>query len=104
MPNAHGTTAWLHGPTWKYYDVAEYGHLFHLSPRGLSTLFVRAGLEVTLARTVGSTDLRDVPEIRGHRAPGRVATWMLDRLSGALARIGPRAGFGNTLVVVGRLR
>lgn len=103
MPNAHGTTAWLHGGRWKYYDLAEYGHLFHLSRRGLSTLFERAGLEVAYARTVGSTDLRDVPELRGHGAPGTLATWILDRLSGVLARAAPRLGFGNTLVVVGRL-
>ncbi len=103
MPNAHGTTAWLHGGRWKYYDLAEYGHLFHLSRRGLATLFTRAGLEVAYARTVGSTDLRDVPELRGHRAPGALATWILDRMSGVLARVAPRLGFGNTLVVVGRL-
>ncbi len=103
MPNVHGTTAWLHGPRWKYYDVAEYGHLFHLSLRGLGTLFERAGLQVVHARTVGSTDLRDVSEVRGRRAPGRLARWVLDRMSGALARVAPRFGFGNTLIVVGRL-
>jgi len=101
MPNAHGTTAWLHGPRWKYYDIAEFGHLFHLSRRGLATLFVRAGLVVAVSRTVGSTDLREVPEIRGHRPPGRVERWLLDRLSGLLAHVGPRAGFGNTLIVAG---
>ncbi len=103
MPNAHGTTAWLHGGHWKYYDVAEYGHLFHLSLRGLSTLFRRAGLEVALARTIGSTDLRYVPEVRGHGAPAAPTRWVLDRLSGLLALVAPRIGYGNTLVVAGRL-
>lgn len=103
MPNVQGTTAWLHGAHWKYYDVAEFGHLFHLSPRGLATLFRRAGLEVATSMTVGSTDLRYVPEIRGHGAPGPLVRWVLDRLSGLLALVGPRAGYGDTLVVVGRL-
>jgi hypothetical protein len=102
MPNAHGTTAWLHGGRWKYYDLAEYGHLFHLSLAGLSAFFRRAGFQVVLARTTGSTDLRFVPEVRGGSPPGRATAAALDRLSGLVARLAPRLGYGDTQLVVGR--
>ncbi len=104
MPNVHGTTAWLHGTAWTYYDVGLYGHLVHFSLKGLARLFERAGLDVAHARTRGSTDLRDVGPVRGARPPSEPVAKALDRVSGVLARVAEPAGWGNTLVVVGRRR
>lgn len=102
MPNVHGTTAWLHGKAWTYYDLGAYGHLVHFSLRGLAALFERAGLEVVHAATRGSTDLRYLPEVWWGRETSGVGAAVLDRLSGFLARVAEPAGWGNTLVVVGR--
>lgn len=102
MPNHHGVTRFLHGVRWSYYDLARYGHLFHLSLEGLESLVRRAGLEVVHGVTEGSVDLRDVPAARGGTAPGPVVTAVLDRASGLLARIAEPLGLGNTLTVVGR--
>jgi SAM-dependent methyltransferase len=102
LPNADGVTAWLHGGRWKYYDFAEFGHIYHLSLRGLRELFRRGGLHVEVARTLGSTDLRHVREARGGAPHGRAANGVLDRASGLLARAAEPLGLGNTLLVVGR--
>lgn len=102
MPNVRGTTSRLLGRRWPYYDFGRYGHLHHLSPRHLERLLGDAELVTAHRETRGSVDLRDVPEAYGLAAPPRTATWVLDRLSGAVARVGEPLGFGSTTLVVGR--
>ncbi|MEQ8329604.1 MAG: class I SAM-dependent methyltransferase [Longimicrobiales bacterium] len=99
MPNAAGTEALLAGPAWRYHDVGVYGHLLHPTPRHVRALLEGAGLEAVHVETSGSVDLRDrVPA--GIR--GRALTWLLDRVSGVVARVAVPLHRGNTMLLVGR--
>ena len=99
MPNAGGTEARMSGGSWRYHDVAVYGHLLHPRPRHVRMLLEGAGLTTVHVETSGSVDLRDrVPDARR----GAVQTWVLDRLSGVVARVAVPLGWGNTMLLVGR--
>jgi SAM-dependent methyltransferase len=102
MPNLRGSASLAMGSKWPYYDFVHYGHLHHLSPRHLERLLRDAGMAAVYRETRGSVDLRDAPEAHGLAPPSRAATWVLDRLSGLVARIAEPLGFGNTIVVLGR--
>jgi hypothetical protein len=102
MPNAAGAEAALRGRAWRYHDVAAYGHLVHLGPAQLVRLFRDAGLTPAHVETRGSVDLRDVVRGRGDSAGRRALVWMLDKASGAVARLAQPARRGNTLLVVAR--
>jgi 2-polyprenyl-3-methyl-5-hydroxy-6-metoxy-1,4-benzoquinol methylase len=101
MPNAAGAEALLRGRAWRYHDLAAYGHLVHLGPRQLERLFRAPGLACVHVETRGSVDLRDLVAAPA-ATPGRALVWMLDRASGALARVAEPARRGNTLLVVAR--
>ncbi len=101
MPSLSSTTARVEGAGWRYYDLDTYGHLVHMTPRHLRTLFDAHGLEIAHVETRGSVDLRDSFRFRerGWRGLGGA---VLDRVSGLLARVAVPLRLGNTLLVVGR--
>ncbi len=103
MPSMASTTARVEGAGWRYYDLDTYGHLVHMNPRHLRTLFESHELEVAHVETRGSVDLRHSLG-PGGGSRGGVAGAVLDRLSGLLARVAVPLGFGNTLLMVGRKR
>ena len=102
LPNAFGTEALVGGMGWRYHDLPTYGHLVHLGPSQLRRLLVSAGLEVVHRETRGSADLRDLLGPDASRGGRRPLVWLLDRLSGVLARVAEPTLFGNTLLMVGR--
>lgn len=102
MPNARGTEAWVHGARWRYHDLATYGHLVHAAPGPLAGLLSGLGLRLVHRETSGSVDLRNLIAGWGDGRGKRTAQWMLDKASGALARIAEALGCGNTLLLVAR--
>lgn len=102
LPNAFGTEALVGGMRWRYHDLPAYGHLLHLGPSQLRRVLVSAGLEVVHRETRGSADLRDLLGPDASRGGRRPLAWLLDRLSGVLARVAEPTLFGNTLLMVGR--
>ncbi len=102
MPNVFGTESKLRGRRWKYYDVALYGHLFHLAPHHISIIFERAGLSTIYTETRGSTDLRDLLANSGGGLLSRTGRLILDRVSGVVSRLAQPVKRGNTLMVIGR--
>jgi 2-polyprenyl-3-methyl-5-hydroxy-6-metoxy-1,4-benzoquinol methylase len=101
MPSAASFTARIEAERWRYYDLGTYGHLVHMTPRHLRMLFAQAGLDVVRVETTGSVDLRHSVGSGGRRFTG-IAAGVLDKLSGALARLAEPLGYGNTLLVIGR--
>jgi hypothetical protein len=101
MPNVAGAMSRCSGARWAYYDFSRYGHLHHLAPRHIRTLFRRTGFKVVYQETRGSVDLRSIPQLYGSSAPGESTAWVLDKLSGVLAKIAVPLGFGNVLLMIG---
>lgn len=99
MPSASSVTARIEGDRWRYYDLGTYGHLVHMNPRHLRSLFEQAGLEVVYSETRGSVDLRH--SLRRSSVTGARGQ-LLDRLSGMIARVAVPMGLGNTLLMIGR--
>lgn len=99
MPNHRSTARALQGWRWPYYEFASHGHLLHLSLRQVHILLRRVGLRPVYWETRGSADLRAAAFVRRLR-PQPAAAWIADGLSGLLARVAVRFGFGNTLVVL----
>lgn len=99
MPSASSVTARIEGDRWRYYDLGTYGHLVHMTPRHLRSLFTQAGLEVVFSETRGSVELRH--SLRRSSVTGARAR-LLDRVSGLIARVAVPMGLGNTLLMIGR--
>lgn len=102
LPSAAGTEARVEGRAWRYHDLVAYGHLLHVGPAQLARLLGRVGLEPIYSETRGSADLRNLLGPDPDRGLKRPATWVLDRLSGVLARVAEPMRRGNTLLMVAR--
>ena len=102
LPSAAGTEALVHGSKWRFHDLGAYGHLIHVGPAQLRRLFESTGLEVVYRETRGSVDLRNLLGSGSGRGVSRPLAWLLDRVSGVVARVAEPALRGNTLLMVAR--
>lgn len=102
MPNVLGTESRLRGAGWRYHDLDAYGHLLHAAPGPLAAFLEGRGLEVIHRETSGSADLRDLVGGWGDGRTKRLAQRVLDKASGALARVAIPRGAGNTLLLVAK--
>ncbi len=103
MPNGRGTEALVQGASWRFHELAVFGHLLHAAPGPLRLMLRARGLDVVHEETLGSVDLRALVDNWRVGSSRRAAEWLLDKMSGVLARGAVPLGAGNTIEMVARV-